>query len=495
MHATRRTSLSVIAAITAMSAGNAYGQYANWLMDIGYGKLTSEYGGSLATGSNVPVTIVESGGYPDVNDDRFTPGKTLTPRTGTLGSTSHATIVGALFFGDSSGFSQRSVAPGIANIDMYNTSWSSAYFLTPGTIGPHTSPNGSRVATHAYGEGTTLSNLSRIDWVVQADDYAQVVGSNLVSGHGNGFNSIAVAPVAGVSGSALNGSVEVSAGTPYVAGRYRPDVTGPRGTTSDAIGATGGIVALLVSRGKTTTSHHSYTARPGYTVTSGDTSEVIKAALMAGASRFTSGNLDTVNISNYRSAGNQTNNGLDKRFGAGLVNVYTSYKIIDAGEQDSNEDGALGQNGGISQYGFDYDPAFGGADSSNATATYGFKATANGKFAASLVWNLKVAGPQGEYNNFSSAATLYDLDLKLIDVTAGNAIVQSSASTIDNTENLWVDLIADHIYQMQVTTKSVSFTWDYGLAWQSSVALAPIPEPASMIALGGFAGLLLRRRR
>jgi hypothetical protein len=489
-----RAAVGAVALASLASAGTARGQYAAWLNEIDFDRLVAEYGGTQANGSNVPVTIVESGGYPDAADGRFA-GKTLTPRTGAAGPTAHATTVGALFFGNTTGFSQRSVAPAIPNVDMYTTSWSGAFFLTPGTVPPLTSPNNSRVATHAYGETTSLSNLARIDWVVERDDFVQVVGYPGISGHGNGFNSIAVAPSAGLSGAALNGTVQVSPGTPYVAGRYRPDVTGPRGTTSDSIGAVGGLAALLVSRGKTTASHHDYAARPGYTVTSGDTSEVVKAALMAGALRHTTGNTDTPNITDYRAAAsNRTANGLDKRFGAGVVNVYNSYRIIDAGEANSAEDGGLGQvGGGIGASGFDYDASFGGAAGSNATATYAIASAASDRtLSATLAWNLRIAGTN-DFGNFDAAATLYDLDLQLIDVTAGGATVAGSFSTIDNTETVWTDLAAGHAYELRVVPGEgqAAFDWDYGLAWHVAPA---VPEPSGALLGMGVAGLLAARR-
>ena len=479
----------------ALFAGAAQAQFAGWLNEIDFDRLAGEYAGTQANGSNVNVTIVESGGYPNTADGRFA-GKTMTARTGAQSSTSHATIVGAYFFGNTTGFSQRSVAPAIPSVDMYTTSWSGAFFLAPGSVPPLISPNSSRVASHAYAETTSLSNLARIDWVVQEDDFIQVVGHPGISGHGNGFNSIAVAPPAGVAGA--TGTAQVSAGTPYVAGRFRPDVTGPVGTTSDSIGAVGGLAALLVSRGKTTVSHHNYTARPGYSVSSGDASEVVKAAVMAGAQRHNPTNTNSATITDYRAdPADQTANGLDKRWGAGLVNVYNSYKIIDAGETDSAEDSAPGQ-GGVGQYGFDYDPGFGGLSGTNVAATYGFAASASGKFMATLAWNVKIAGVN-QFGNFDSAATLYDLDLSLIDVTDGGSVAMTSASLIDNTETLWLDLVGGHTYQMLVTTKNAPFTWDYGLAWRSDVALTPVavPEPSAVggIVAGVAALSALRRRR
>ncbi|MCA1807448.1 MAG: thrombospondin type 3 repeat-containing protein, partial [Actinobacteria bacterium] len=179
-----------------------------------------------------------------------------------------------------------------------------------------------------------------------------------------------------------------------------------------------------------------------------------------------------VDITDYRvDVANQTSNGLDKRFGAGQVNVYNSYHILAGGEQNSVEDGGTT----IANTGFDYDPAFGGLNSSNATATYSFTTGAIGgqKLKAALVWNLDALT--------TSTDNLYDLDLELIDVTAGNVVVASSSSTIDNTENIWFDLAIDHAYQLKVIRGSgqAAFEWDYALAWQLVVPGVTVVETDS----------------
>lgn len=157
------------------------------------------------------------------------------------------------------------------------------------------------------------------------------------------------------------------------------------------------------------------------------------------------------------------------------MNIYNSYHVIAAGEQNSIEDQA-GSAGLIGTTGFDYDPAFGGSQGSNATATYYFSPTSTpARLSASLVWNLEING--GSANNFNGAATLYDLDLQLFDVTdPGNWIlVGNSASTNENTENLWLLLEGGKDYALQVTpgATQAAFNWDYGLAWQ----VTPIPPP------------------
>ena len=109
---------------------------------------------------------------------------------------------------------------------------------------------------------------------------------------------------------------------------------------------------------------------------------------------------------------------------------------------------------------------------------------------ASLVWNIDIRaqGPDPV-----GTATLYDLDLKLFDVTSGGTLVAYSASTLDNTENIWFNLLDGHSYRLDVVRGigQGNFLWDYGLGWQM------VPEPASaFLFLAGVAvPMLLRRRR
>jgi hypothetical protein len=174
-------------------------------------------------------------------------------------------------------------------------------------------------------------------------------------------------------------------------------------------------------------------------------------------------NSSSGNLAIYRDgAGNQTANGLDRRYGAGQLNVRNSYYIIAGGEQGSSEDGA--PPSGIAARGFDYDPRFGGSYSTNTTGTYPLPASAQPRLlTASLVWNIDVTGPSGP--GFNTAATLRNLDLALIDVAAGGTVVAASQSTVDNTENLWIVVPANAQYALRVT-RTGTFQWDYAIAWQ-----------------------------
>ena len=145
--------------------------------------------------------------------------------------------------------------------------------------------------------------------------------------------------------------------------------------------------------------------------------------------------------------------------------------------------------------GFDYDPAFGGANGSNKTGSYVFTAQTAGSLAASLVWNLAVTGPTA--NGFSTSATLYNLGLYLYDTTSGLEVAYA-ASLVDNTENIYyTSLIAGDSYLLEVASlQSADFLWDYGLAWNITATTTHAPLPPTVYLLGtGIVALVLIRRK
>ncbi len=142
--------------------------------------------------------------------------------------------------------------------------------------------------------------------------------------------------------------------------------------------------------------------------------------------------------------------------------MYNSYHIIAAGEQNSLEDDNSGA-GSIGVYGFDYDPAMGGAGGSNSTASYYFSTGATAVvLKATLAWNLDINGGSGPF--FDGTAMQHDIDLYLYDVTGAQTLVEASTSTLDNSETVWMSLEPARDYLLQVVSGS-SFSWDYALAW------------------------------
>jgi hypothetical protein len=471
-----RVQLLIIRFIVLLScSGSAAADYKD---DIGYNRLLQEQGVNTPDGAGVGVTQVEAetgtppAYMPSVTDAQFT-GKTFTNVSNINSDVSgHATSVGKTFYGNSS-----SIAPAIDKINAYNAN----YWLQPDYLRFNDFRNrqplalSDRVANHSwigsYDNLAADSNvLRRIDWVVETDEFIQCVGLKNNSSSNKSLLSGAYNVIAVGKSDGINGFGTLQLDNDYVTGRTRPEIVAPMTSSSGATPVIAASAASLVVLGKTPglstdLSVISTTNRKVDTILNAERSEVIKAALMAGADRATN-NGSAANLSDYRvDAANQTDNGLDKRFGAGQVNIYSSYHIVAAGEQNSDEDDGPSGNGEVGSSGFDYDPYFGGGGGSNSTASYYFSTGVNeAELSATLAWNINING--GSSNEFSGSATRYNLDLHLYDVTgAGQVWLKSSSSTIDNTETIWEVLDSGRDYLLKVTGQG-SFNWDFSIAWK-----------------------------
>lgn len=457
---------------------------ADYRDDIGYTRLALELGTNTPDGSGIPVTQIEAATafvpvgqndypvyLPDPGNTGFT-GKAITARSGTEAGTysAHATNVGSTFYGAIS-----SIAPGIVLIDAFWADhWLQSGFLN---FGSSAKPlvSSSRIANHSWigDTGVPASNselLRRADWVIATDELIHCVGTSNSASTNQPLLSAAYNAIAVGKSDGINGFGTAAVDADYVSGRTRPELVAPKGTSSSATPVVAAAAALLIDYGSshpglsTDPVQTSVTNRNGTTIYNTGRSEVIKAALMAGADRSTT-NSSAADITDYRAVpANRTSNGLDRRFGAGQVNIYNSFRILQAGEQNSSED--LG-SGIVGNAGFDYDPSFGGAGASNSTASYFFSTGVQQVLlSTTLAWNINISGGTGP--GFTGSAARYDLDLYLYDITGTRVPVTSSASLIDNTETIWAVLPAGRQYLLQVVAKSgqSAFRWDYALAWQ-----------------------------
>ncbi len=458
--------------------------------DIGSGRLQAELSAAMPTGAGVSVGHVEAQtswvdhdnnsataelpvylpdrSDPHLVDDVITDASDIQDYYGLSQSSGHATSVARRFYGTSS----------IAfDIDSVNAHWVSAWLeygvLNYGWGDPRSTAD--RISNHSWiGSSSDMEFIAellrRIDWLIDADEHLQVVGlKNSASTNSplfsSAFNVISVGKSDGANG---RGSPAVD--SVYVAGRTGIDLVVSLTTSSAATPVAAAAAALLIETGHANPSlstdpvEASTSNRAGATIYNAERSEVIKAALMAGADRYTRNSGGAANLADYRGAAeNRSSNGLDIRYGAGQLNLYNSYYIIAAGEQNSTEDGGSE----IGTRGFDYDPAFGGLGS-NSVATYDFStATSPVILTASLVWNISIDEGWSPFV-FTGDAHLHDLDVNLYDVTEGMSLVLTSSSTNESTENLYAPLAPWREYRLQVVPKAGQppFNWDYALAWQ-----------------------------
>lgn len=339
--------------------------------DVGYAALQAELGAQTPTGASVRAAQVEapindtSGGaapifMPNPNDAELL-GKTITAINGNpSGSFSgHATVVGRLFYGTSS-----SIAPGMTQIAAHDAvNWFNSLSNPSGMA--TTTPT--RITNHSWvGTADTPAAagqiLRMVDRQVHRNESVHVVG--LANGPadspllGSGYNVIAVGRT---DGGHQRNTVSVSGDSLYGTVRTAPHLVAPESTTSNATPVVSAAAALLVQTGHEagpSLSDGSTTVSGIGIIYNAERSETIKATLMAGADRETSNRGTTADIIDYRSAGHETANGLDDRYGAGQVNILNSYHILAGGEQPSLQQGG----GDIGRFGFDYGEAFGGAE-------------------------------------------------------------------------------------------------------------------------------------
>ena len=438
--------------------------------DVGYAALKAELGDALPTGAGVRVTQVEGyargpGEHARMGWSPNTEQQDLKSKTFlSLGPVSgHATGVASVFYG------AGSFAPGVSEIESYGISWAVARdgLLRPGSgLPPGFSL--SRVANHSWihghGDASSLETLERFDYVVAVDDFIQVGGTNngerVPDVTAGAYNVIVVGRT---DGKHARGTTAVGQDL-YGPGRAKPDIVAPAGFTSTSTPRVASAAAMLVGfahQAGPKISDGSYTSpRTHLTIWHAETSEVIRAALMAGADRHTANSTadQLGDVADYgKDPATRAANGLDLRYGAGQLNVYDSYHILAAGEQ----------SGEVQPQGFDYCPAFGGAEGSPRRVSCTFTAPDSaGHLRAALVWNIRI---DDDSAHWTGAATLYHLDLALYDLTAGgNDPVSTSASRVDNTQNIWTGLTPGHRYELRVTAADgqPDFQWDYGLAWQ-----------------------------
>ncbi len=419
---------------------------------------------AVAKGSNSVVVQVETSGSskggkassrryaPDLNHSEF---KKVDIRVDPAAQTSdHSHTVAKLFFGQ-----KRSITKGIDKAYIYHSNtWLrrlSAWDLSSSNVsmlfpGP--------VVNHSWvsSQKNSASYLRRADYSALSNNILHVAGvrrggagTNMMAG---GYNSLVV-------GGAVK-NIETPypmADEFYADGRTRPHLVGPYPHASAAapvVAAAAVRLNALAAKRKLLFPTISRAGSEQLPV------ELVKAILMASASGdFNYPTKKETHVNSFGTVG-LTPNGLDKRYGMGMLNVDAAEELL---ESPSNSKPSTGT-------GFDFRTGFKGT--SGNTVCYTIQPKRSGELTVSLAWLADLHPVEGRLEG-----QVYDFDLELVDVTSDaesqntQKQVATSASLFDTTENIRVNVERGRTYEIKVSRKPGADQalsdkpWDFALAW------------------------------
>jgi hypothetical protein len=409
-------------------------------------------------GAGIPVGQAEAGngattnwqvnpstvGQPTNLFTYYSSGGSATTFPNALGAESgHADAVAGNFYGVPLG-----VATNVAHVDNYDTS----YFYNSIIAAPVPPNINDPVVNQSFNfTGTTVGQQQTFD--SKYDNYAAQYKTLFVSGAGNGgpvnppatcYNGIGVAVDNGSS----------SYGPTLDNGRAKPDITAPgypAGLTSFSTPYVSGAAAVLMQAG--------LRSDGGSDTNSAADIRTVKALLLNGA----------IKPADWT---NNASSPLDTRYGAGVLNVFNSYKQLIGGKRGyivstsvtignpHPPTGATGTVGVLSGWDFN-------TNSSSATSDvvkhYYFNVTnsvSNALFTATLtlVWNRQ-----------QNQSSINNLNLFLYNAANSN-LVAVSTSAVDNVEHIFVPKFAQGRYDLQVWKAGgltiVSSSEAYALAFE-----------------------------
>ncbi|MDX6765837.1 MAG: fibronectin type III domain-containing protein [Candidatus Methylacidiphilales bacterium] len=434
---------------------------------------------STLTGNGVAVAMVEAtetnGGWqpnPNVsglNTSLFsffsasTPYPTGSSYNATLES-GHATSVGYQFYS-----TQFGVSTGVAAVRSFEAN----YFIGGGGIIQAQTNISTPIVNQSFVFNSTSNSTFEQLYDHYADRYSTLFvngvndTSNTFSPPSTMFNCISVG-LTETYGSITNNS---SVG-PTPDGRSKPDLAAPSFATSYAAPYVSGSAAILRQAALRNDGGNS-------TASAASDPRTIKALLLNGA----------VKPSNWTRTGSEP---LDRRFGAGVLNVYNSYFTLNGGRQTPQS------SGNQTSPGSSHLPV---NNTNNSTTLNGWNqqtlttiTTAGGKDVTDhYFFNL----PSASSNTFNATATLVwhrqngqttinNLDLFLYN-TVNNTLVATSNSTVNNVEHLYLPSLPAGRYCLQVYkpfTGRTSNAETYALAFNFAANPKPnAPTNASAIPL------------
>jgi hypothetical protein len=435
---------------------------------IGHDDLVARLGaGNVPDGAGVVAGQVEG---PDGNQN-YAPDTTLSQfshimtwvlESGPSGENTHARQVGRRFYG-----SDLSFSTGIDAVHLWEVNdWLGAGHLRvvggPSSVAPLATPGGVKILNHSwigdYGSAAANNDaLRRADLVADRDGVVFCVGTaNAGQGSSpllnNMFNCLVVGRMDGMH------DTSDTAGTDSP-GRIKPHIVAPGNLTSYTTGTVSSCMAILAETAAAFPARNANALRP----------ETLRAAALAGASHGTTPpwtNNPQSDVNRGRTA-----RPLDDTFGAGIINVDRSHRILTGGETN-----------GASTAGAAPDATFNGWDlrtlANGSSSYYRFLVTALADevvFAAT--WNRLTSGTHNASYVANLTLTLWRVDGKgALQTLVGDAGLPYfadgnvvSESAVDNNEYLRILDLQPGEYILQVSrSDSVSAVPNaqFAVAWK-----------------------------
>lgn len=368
------------------------------------------------------------------------------------GVSKHSQTVATLLFGQ-----WRSIAKGIKEVHVYTTRrWLARvgqWDLDPthvSQIFPASIVNHSWVTT--LGKNRDAALLRRVDYSALSNNILHVAGVRR-QGKGEALLSGAY-NVLSVGGAWANIDKAYPAiDDVYGNQRHRPHLVGPFPYSS---AATPVVAAAAVRLNALATS---LSLSPAKTRAQSEALpvEVLRAILMSSASgAFDFSHQDERRRNQYGAFG-LSPNGLDVRFGMGLLNVAAAETVLRSGV--NTEDLHASRSGWrfVSP-----------VDESGEQKPLRVPLIGEGKeLAASVNWLADVAPTEPDARTLK--ARLANFDLCLFDVTDERQLVHESAATQSSSENLRIKLAKDRRYELVVQPRDET-PWTYALAWHTATS-------------------------
>jgi len=482
-----------------------------------------------STISAAPFTYMDFNGYISSSAGysySITSGGTTTAYSDSVSS--HADTVAGYFYG-SSGY-----GTGVSSVANIDAGVFQGYFLgIPGATSTapafnvqHTtyvSPaqNGSqtinlanvKVINQSYTDQTSnknsISDASYNTWIAAVnaayDNYTNNNGTIFVSAVGDGSATYTTTPSQINPPATAYNSIAVGAYSysstatglgPTNDGRSKPDIVAHGSYTSYSTPIVSGAAAAMVQAG---TSADGYSSSDGLTqaaYSQAATDErTVKALLLNGAvkpSGWTNNYTGTNDSYTYLAPTANATTPLDPRYGAGIVNLANSYANLLAGRTAASTTPIAQKEG------WDFSSISSGTTN---TAIYTFDLSSASQaydLTSTLVWNAQVQSlvtiePTVTYITYNE--TLNNLDLMLYN--SADTLVASSASTVDNVQQIFSLNLTPGTYHLEVVDKGGGASWasntdSYALAYNFQA----VPEPAALLILMlGLAAMPLLRRK